>query len=110
MSARVLVQIVTYNSERHLKMCLEGLNAQSFRDFEISLFDNGSSDSTTEIIEKYRSVIQSIYLSDKNLGFCAAHNRLIGSAASEYILVLNPDVILDPHFIAIMVEELDRHP
>jgi GT2 family glycosyltransferase len=110
MSARVLVSIVTHNSERWLKTCFESLNAQTCRDFIISIWDNASTDGTETLLAEYRNIVGAIHLSKDNVGFCAAHNRLIAPASSEYHLVLNPDVILDARFLEIMVQEMDRAP
>jgi len=110
MSAKVLVSIVTYNSGPCLETCLEGLKSQTYRDFEIHLFDNASRDSTVEYIEKHRDCIKSVSFSDTNIGFCAAHNLLIDQNPSEYVIVLNPDVVLDARFLEVIVEEMDRHP
>jgi GT2 family glycosyltransferase len=110
MSSKVLVSIVTYNSDTHLKACLESLQKQSYRNFEIRLFDNASKDSTAGIIKEYRHLLESVHFSDQNLGFCTAHNRIIDSASSDYVLVLNPDVILDSHFLKIMISAMDNDP
>lgn len=104
---KVLVSIVTYNSGRHLGLCLESLAKQSFQDFEVSLLDNASDDSTTGIIQKSGPILRSVHFSKTNLGFCAGHNRNIGSSPLEYVLILNPDVILDLRFLEILVEEMD---
>ena len=110
MSPRVLVSIVTYNSGPYLRACMESLRAQTYRDFSISLWDNASTDDTPAIIADYRDHLNAIHFSSSNLGFCAAHNRLIASEAGDYVLVLNPDVILDPHFLEILVREMDSDP
>jgi GT2 family glycosyltransferase len=110
MTARVLVSIVGYNSGRHLKTCLDSLAAQTFKSFAVSFWDNASSDDTSAIIEECRGSFGFINFSESNIGFCAAHNQLISSAASEYVLVMNPDIILDPSFLEILVREMDRDP
>jgi GT2 family glycosyltransferase len=110
MNSKVLVSIVSYNSGRHLKSCLESLQKQSYSNFEVHIFDNASSDNTAGIIEEFRPFLKSFHFSKKNLGFCAAHNRIIESASSDYVLVLNPDVILDSRFMEILVGEMDRDP
>jgi GT2 family glycosyltransferase len=110
MSSRVAVSIVTYNSAPHLKTCLQSLERQSFLDFGIHIIDNASSDATVGIIEEFRHMTGSVHYSERNVGFCAAHNRIIESLTSEYVLVLNPDVILDARFLEIMVREMERDP
>jgi len=110
MSSRVVVSIVTYNSARHLKTCLQSLQKQTWSDFDIHILDNASLDTTAGIIETYRHLLKSVDYSENNLGFSAAHNRIIESSKSEYVLVLNPDVILDIRFLEIMVRDMDRDP
>ena len=110
MSSRVTVSIVTYNSAPYLKTCLESLGRQSFPDFCVHIIDNASSDATAGIIEDFRHMLGSVHYSERNLGFCAAHNRIIESVTSEYVLVLNPDVILDTRFLEIMVREMETDP
>jgi GT2 family glycosyltransferase len=107
MTARVLVSIVGYNSGRQLKTCLDSLADQKFKNFTVSFWDNASSDNTAAIIGEYREHFGFIHFSESNVGFCAAHNRLISSAESEYVLVMNPDIILNPHFLEILVREMD---
>jgi len=108
MSARVLVSIVTYNSGQYLQACLESLKGQEYTDFTVSLWDNASTDDTAAIIATHRDLLGFTFFSDRNLGFCAAHNRLISSTALDYVLVLNPDVVLDSLFLEILVREMDR--
>ena len=108
MSSKVLVSIVSYNSGRHLKSCLESLRKQSYSNFDVHIFDNASDDNTSGIIEEFRPFLTSVHFSEKNLGFCAAHNRIIESASSDYVLVLNPDVVLDARFLEILVDEMNR--
>jgi GT2 family glycosyltransferase len=110
MSARVLVSIVTHNSERYLKTCLDSLKTQTYKDFSISIWDNASTDGTKSILTEYRDILNVVHISEDNWGFCAAHNRLISPALSEYILILNPDIILDTHFLEIIIREMERDP
>ncbi|MDM7994246.1 MAG: glycosyltransferase family 2 protein [Acidobacteriota bacterium] len=107
MYPRVLVSIVTYNSALYLKACLESLRAQTCSEYAIVLWDNASTDNTPAIIEHYRPHIRFVHLSQSNVGFCAAHNRLIDALESDYVLVLNPDVILEPRFMEILLREMD---
>jgi GT2 family glycosyltransferase len=107
MSPKVQIGIVTFNSGRHLRACLESVKAQTFTDTGIWLWDNGSTDETAEIIGANRGFLSSVRISQVNVGFCSAHNRLIESGTSDYVLVLNPDVVLEQRFIEVLVRELD---
>lgn len=110
MSARTTVSIVTYNSAQHLQRCLRSLEHQTRRDFSILLWDNASTDGSAEIAGRNRELLEQLRISRVNVGFSAAHNQIIASTSSEYVLVLNPDVVLDPHFIERLVQALDRDP
>jgi GT2 family glycosyltransferase len=110
MSSKVLVSIVTYNSSRYLKACLETLRRQSLKNLDVVLWDNASKDATAEVVADYRSLLGFAHFSSTNLGFCAAHNRLIATSTSDYVLVLNPDIVLDPLFLQVLVEAMDKDP
>jgi GT2 family glycosyltransferase len=107
MSARAVVTIVSFNSAQCLRACLDSLKSQIYRDFTVALWDNASTDDTRAIIAAYRKFLGFVHLSDANLGFCSAHNRLIESSASDYVLVLNPDVVLESHFLEKLIGEMD---
>jgi len=108
MSARLLVSIVTYNSARHLKLCFESLRSQTFHDFSVFLWDNASTDAVSDILARYGDLLSFVHFSKSNAGFCAAHNRMIASSKSDYVLVLNPDIILDPSFLESLIRAMDQ--
>lgn len=110
MSARVTVHIVSHDSERYLKACLDSLATQHFRHFSIAVWDNASKDGTTAIIQDYRDRLDFFHFSEKNLGFCEAHNRLIRRTDSEYVLVLNPDIVLEPEFLLRIISAMEVYP
>lgn len=104
---RVAVQIVTYNSASVLPMALQSLRDQTFSDFSTLIIDNGSADGSAQIAEAepLRCVRNA-----HNVGYAAAHNQALALTDSTYVLTLNPDVRLDPGFLAAMVETLDVYP
>ena len=110
MSGRVLITIVTHNSERWLKPSLESLRSQTWPERVIRLWDNASEDRSLDIARGFADLLDSIHGSDRNLGFCAAQNRLIASETTEFVLALNPDVVLEPSFVATLVEALEEDP
>ncbi len=110
MTPRLVVGIVTYNSAPYLLHCLESLRTQTCRDFSVFLWDNASSDGSLEIAAEYAGLPGTVHGSKQNVGFCAAHNQIIASTASDYVLVLNPDVVLQPDFLEILVRALDDDP
>jgi glycosyltransferase involved in cell wall biosynthesis len=70
---RVSVTIVTYNSGRFIKRCLESVLAQRYANKEIIVIDNASTDGTVDILEQFEDRCQIVY-NDENIGFAAAQN------------------------------------
>ena len=101
---RVSVTIVTYNSGRFIKLCLESVLAQRYVNKEIIVIDNASTDGTVDILEQFEDRCQIIY-NDENIGFAAAQNQAIRAGTSTWVLTLNPDVLLLPNFIQALVED-----
>jgi GT2 family glycosyltransferase len=99
----VAVTIVTYNSGRFIKRCLESVLEQKYPNKEVIVVDNASSDGTQDILEQFEGRCRIVF-NEENIGFAAAQNQAIGLASSEWILTLNPDVLLLPGFIGALVD------
>src|SRR5581483_4489535 len=105
----VSVTIVTYNSGRFIKRCLESVLAQRYQHKEIIIVDNASDDGTVDILEQFEDRCQVVYNSE-NVGFAAAQNQAIALSSGDWVLTLNPDVLLLPNFIQSLVDagRMDR--
>jgi GT2 family glycosyltransferase len=99
----ISVTIVTYNSGRFIKRCLESVLAQKYPCKEVIVIDNASTDGTVDILERFEERCRIVYNSD-NIGFAAAQNQAIGLSSGDWVLTLNPDVLLAPNFIQALVE------
>ncbi len=99
----VSITIVTYNSGRFIKRCLESVLAQGYRSKEVIVIDNASTDGTVAILEQFEDRCRLVF-NDENIGFAAAQNQAINLARGEWVLALNPDVLLTPYFIDALVE------
>jgi GT2 family glycosyltransferase len=99
----VSVTIVTYNSGRFIKRCLESVLEQKYALKEVIVVDNASTDGTIDILEQFETRCR-IYYNDENSGFAAAQNQAIRMAGGDWILTLNPDVLLMPNFIQALVD------
>src|SRR5436190_7836997 len=98
----VSVTIVTYNSGRFIKRCLESVLAQKYALKEVIVVDNNSCDGTSDILEPFEDRCRIVY-NEENIGFAAAQNQAIALSNSEWVLTLNPDVLLLPGFIEALV-------
>ena len=99
----VSVTLVTYNSGRFIKRCLESVLEQKYPNLEVVIIDNASTDGTVDILEPFADRCR-IYYNDENIGFAAAQNQAITLAKGEWVLTLNPDVLLLPGFVQSLVE------
>jgi GT2 family glycosyltransferase len=99
----VSVTLVTYNSGRFIKRCLESVLEQKCANMEVVVIDNASTDGTVDILEPFADRCR-IYYNDSNLGFAAAQNQAIDLANGEWILTLNPDVLLQSNFIQALID------
>src|SRR5205823_14774617 len=81
----VSVTIVTYNSGRFIKRCLESVLAQKYPAKEVIVIDNASSDGTVDILEQFEDRCKIVY-NDENIGFAAAQNQAIESSRGDWVL------------------------
>jgi GT2 family glycosyltransferase len=105
----VSVTIVTYNSGRFIKRCLESVLEQKYPNLEVVIIDNASNDGTVDILEPFAETCR-IYYNDENIGFAAAQNQAIALAQGEWVLTLNPDVLLLPNFVQALVDAGNLDP
>jgi GT2 family glycosyltransferase len=101
-SSMVSILITTYNSASVLKACLESVLQQDYPEREIIIVDNASSDATREVLQEFETRAR-VIRNDKNVGFAAGQNQAMAHARGDWLLSLNPDVILSPDFIGRLV-------
>lgn len=107
---KLSVIIVNYNVQHFLEQCLHSvLNAGRKVSTEIIVVDNNSVDgSVTMVKEKFPSV--SLIENKKNTGFSFANNQAIKISSGEYILLLNPDTVVEEDTFEKVVSFMDAHP
>jgi len=111
--SKVSIHLVTWNGEKYIEECLNSLLGQTEKDFLLLIIDNGSVDSTIKIIEEqflpvFKEKLRFVR-NKENLGFAQAHNQALLWTDTEYVLVINQDVILEPDFLAKMMAAADQH-
>ena len=92
-----------------LDMVRDTLAGQSFRDFEVVVVDNGSSDDSVAHLREHWPESRVIELGE-NRGFSGAVNPGIAAAGSPYVALLNTDIELSPDWLELLVGELERDP
>jgi len=103
------VVIVSYNSSAVLGECLSSiLETGSNTHFEIIVVDNRSTDGTPDYIREHHPGVRLVE-NQRNLGYSRAVNRGIMESEAEYVLVLNPDVVVLPGSLDALVAFLENH-
>ena len=104
----VTAVIVNYNSSYQcLKECIDSLKAQTYKNIEILIFDNGSQNDVPSLIEKEYNDIKMLY-SNKNLGLGEGLNQAIRKVKTKYVLISNFDVIYDKNAVEELVKATSK--
>ena len=94
----VSIIIVNYNSGKLLQNCIKSVLDSDYKNFEIIVVDNCSTDNShTESKKRFNQI--KLIENSKNLGYCEGNNVGIRNANGEYLVILNPDTIVETDFI-----------
>jgi glycosyltransferase involved in cell wall biosynthesis len=111
---RVSVLMPVHNAERYLSEAIESVLGQSFGALELVIIDDGSTDGSPAIAERFAHGDPRVKLlrNPRNLGIVATRNRAFeaADARSEYFAIMDGDDVCLPDRIARQVEFLDSHP
>ena len=97
----ISILLATYNWPQALKLCLESLATQTDPDFEIIIADDGSTQSTTQLIDSYKNTLPITHLWQEDEGFRKTKilNQAIATAQGDYLIFLDGDCIVQPDFV-----------
>jgi len=107
---KLSVIIVNYNVRYFLEQCLHSVrNASAGLDVEVFVVDNASVDGSVKMVrEKFPDV--NLIASNENLGFAKANNLAMQKATGDYILLLNPDTVIESDTFSKCLAFMDEHP
>lgn len=101
----ISIIVAAYNMERYLDQCLSSIQQQTFHDIEVIVIDDGSTDKTAQICDKYASMDKRFYsFHKKNEGVCAARNDGLKMASGEWCLFCDADDWLPENACQIIYE------
>lgn len=107
---KVSVIVPIYNVEKYLERCLKSIINQTYKNLEIILVNDGSTDNSREIAQKYASLDNRVMLYDKiNTGLSDTRNYGINKATGYYVLYVDSDDWIDVTMISTMVEEAKKY-
>lgn len=111
MSQRVTVIIPNYNSERFLEKTLASLLRQTYTDFNTILLDDGSTDGSVSIAERFIEKLPKLkILKLENVGITANWNRALKYVKTEFFSFLHCDDEYHPSYLEEMVQLMDQYP
>ena len=109
---RLTINLITYNSAKYLPALFGSLKKQTFKDWDMNVLDNNSSEDSVLELKKELARFggQFRFIENKiNIGFAVGHNELFKKVNSEYFLILNDDVVLTDDCLQKMIDFLDQH-
>ncbi|EGJ71588.1 glycosyl transferase family 2 [Bacteroides coprosuis DSM 18011] len=108
----ISVIITTYNQPAWLERVLVGYNHQNFKDFEVVIADDGSSDETIKLIERYKKIvsypIQHIWHTDEGFRKCTILNKAIIASKGNYLLLTDGDCIPRADFLEVHAKYAEK--
>ena len=97
--------VPVYNTSKYLRKCLDSLIKQTFKNFEIIIVNDGSSDNSSNIISSYSSKYKNIkVITQENQGLSMARNNGIKEASGKYLLFIDSDDYVEKK----LLEEIDK--
>lgn len=108
--SRVTVFMPVYNAERFLKQAIDSLLNQTYRDFELLIIEDASTDHSLEILKSYNDTRIKLFKNESNMGISYTRNRGLELCNSEYMALLDDDDIAIPYRLEHEVQYLDEHP
>jgi glycosyltransferase involved in cell wall biosynthesis len=105
MAPKVSICIPTYNRKDYLKQTIESVFAQTYKDYEVILIDDGSTDGTAEMIKSTGLPVR--YYWQENSGEAAARNKMIKLAQGEFITFVDSDDLLMHDAVEKMMNVMD---
>lgn len=110
MNPRISILLPVYNGEKFLEAAVASALAQTYKDFELVIVDDCSSDGSPALIERLQKQDSRIksFRNEKNLGLFANYNRCLEQSSGEYIKPFAQDDILDPAALTTMLSILSK--
>ena len=104
------IVVPVYNVEHYLEQCLESLQAQNYGDYEVICVNDGSTDSSRDILTEWESRLPQMRVIDReNGGLSAARNTGLQDAKGEYVVFVDSDDWVEPNFLECLNSSLITH-
>lgn len=109
-SPKISIIVPVYNTSDYLADCLDSIAAQTFKDFEVLMVNDGSTDNSATICDKYQIIDNRFRLiQQSNSGISAARNKGIDEAKGEYIAFIDSDDIVRNNYLSELICNMDEN-
>jgi glycosyltransferase involved in cell wall biosynthesis len=108
--SEISVLMPVFNTERYLKMAIDSILSQTYKDFEFVIINDGSTDSSEEIILSYNDSRIKYYKNAENIGIVATRNKGIDLCSGRFIAILDSDDIALPERLQKQWDFLNANP
>jgi len=106
----VSICVPTYNAERTIRRTMQSILAQTYRNLEIIVVDNASTDNSVQLVEATRDPRVRIYRNSENIGGERNFTRSVELATGEYTAVFHSDDVYTPQMVEKQVNAFTQHP
>ena len=107
MNKKVSIIVPVYNSEKFLSNCIESILAQSYKDFELIIVNDGSTDKSCEVCNSFKDR-RIRYFNQANKGVSAARNKGIKESRGDFITFVDSDDSLSEDYLSVLVNLQDK--
>lgn len=107
---KVSIIVPVFNVEKYLEQCLDSIVNQTLKDIEIIIINDGSTDGSSEIIDKYKKKYFNIkVIEQKNAGLSAARNAGIKESKGKYMMFIDSDDFIDLDMVEILYTKAEKY-
>src|SRR5437868_6754219 len=107
---RISINTPVYNGEKFIARAVQSVLAQTYGDFELVVVNDGSKDSTAQILNSFTDPRIRVIHQEQNQGISRTRNHALRSSRGDYVAVLDADDIARPHRLQAQLEALTQDP
>lgn len=104
----ISVVLCVYNEENNIRDCLESLKNQSYKDFELIIVNDGSTDNTMEIVGEYKKEFKMKTIDTEHVGLTKARHLGASKAKGDIIITIDADETFDKKFIEYLISNFEK--
>jgi glycosyltransferase involved in cell wall biosynthesis len=105
---KVSIIVPIYNEEKNLKKCIESLINQTYKNLEIILINDGSTDNSKKVIDSYKDK-RIVAIHKKNTGIGDTRNTGIAKSTGDYIMFVDSDDYIELNYVEVLLKSLNEN-